>query len=58
MSDDLDDYTKMYLTLKGEILALEILLKECRDFIELVQIIDGGKPDLLTKIDNAIGEKR
>lgn len=58
MSDDLDDYTKMYFTLKGEILALELLLKECRDFIELVQIIDGGKPDLLTKIDNAIGEKK
>lgn len=55
--DELDDYTKMYFTLKGEILALKLLLKECRDFIELVNIIDGGKSKLLTKIDNAIGEK-
>ena len=37
---------------------LKELLKECRDFVELVNIIDGGKPELLTKIDNAIGEKK
>jgi hypothetical protein len=37
---------------------LKELLRECRDFVELVNIIDGGKPELLTKIDNAIGEKK
>lgn len=44
--------------LKSEIKRLKELLKECRDFIELVCIIDGGKAKLLTKIDNAIGEKK
>jgi predicted RNase H-like nuclease (RuvC/YqgF family) len=33
---------------------LEELLKECRDFVELINIIDGGKPDLLTKINEAL----
>jgi hypothetical protein len=44
--------------LEKENQQLKELLKECRDFVELVNIIDGGKPELLTKIDNAIGEKK
>lgn len=66
MSDDLDDYTKMYLTLKGDILALELLLKECREWIEFLgaRMKSEKNPKnamyfevLLMKIDNAIGEK-
>lgn len=64
MSDDLDDYTKMYLTLKGEILALKLLLKECREWIEFLALhmktLKRPKDAmyfevLLAKIDNAIG---
>lgn len=66
MSDDLDDYTKMYFTLKGDILALELLLKECREWIEFME--EKCRADenykgtmyfknLVKKIDNAIGEK-
>lgn len=67
MSDDLDDYTKMYLTLKGDILALELLLKECREWIEflVLHMKTLKRPKdamyfevLLMKIDNAIGEKK
>ena len=62
MRDDLDDYTKMYLTLKGEILALKLLLKECRETIDNAWMYCGiATPDaeaILTKIDNAIGEKK
>ena len=67
MSDDLDDYTKMYFTLKGEILALKLLLKECREWIEFME--EKCRSDenykgtmyfksLVKKIDNAIGEKK
>lgn len=67
MSDDLDDYTKMYFTLKGDILALELLLKECREWVEFLatHMKSLRRPKeamyfevLLTKIDNAIGEKK
>jgi hypothetical protein len=67
MSDDLDDYTKMYLTLKGDILALELLLKECRGSVVVslenavmcerhtdIEYFRG----LLARVDNAIGEKK
>lgn len=65
MSDDLDDYTKMYITLKGDICFLKLTLKECREWIEYLEDImlekeniDGADyfQRLLTKIDNAIGE--
>ena len=49
------DFTNEVLRLENA--NLKELLLECRDFVELVNIIDGGKPELLTKIDNAIGEK-
>lgn len=67
MSDDLDDYTKMYMTLQGEICFLKLTLKECREWIEFMEEkmleqdnIDGSLyfQRLLTKIDNAIGEKK
>ena len=51
-----DDYLIKLLEEQNQ--QLKELLKECRDFVELVNIIDGGKPELLTKIDNAIGENK
>jgi hypothetical protein len=42
------------LKLSEENQKLKELLKDCRDFVELINIIDGGKPDLLTKINEAL----
>lgn len=67
MSEDLDDYTKMYMTLKGEICFLKLTLKECREWIEFME--EKCRADenykgtmyfknLIKKIDNALGEKK